>query len=334
MAEQLITVIAERGLAERRAAADAGTAPRWDICAVIDALGVPGVCYDDGVDSHLALVELALERSAPGDLLLCFGEDIAFPLLAVGTLHRQRRVFTIAHSLAPVKKLLLHHGLWGDRVAGLVVYSDSQRRLAQQRLGWPPDRVHLIPFQADQQFFMPAAAENQPAVAGPVVSIGGEHRDWPTFMAASAGLPVETSMGSDWARLSHGVANLSANVVNRKRSWLELRRLYQDASAVVVPLLPCTFPAGISSALEAMACAAPVIVTATKGLQGVLPAEAVRWVPSGDATALRRAIDDLRGDPAAARALGLRARAWLEAHATLDAFAARLAELARQALVR
>lgn len=324
MGRRIMVVVAERGLAERRAAAAAGTAPRWDVCAVIDALAAPVVSYDDGVSDRRRLCSLALERSNPGDLLVCFGEDVAFPLLTLGKLHPPRRVFTIAHSLAPLKKLVMHHQLWGDRVAGLVVYNELQRQLAEERLGWPADLVHRIPFQTDQRFYVPATGRPQPA-NGPVVSVGGEHRDWPTLLAACAGLPVETSMGSAWARQSRQAAELPPNVVNRRRSWEELRQLYHQATAVVVPLLPCEFPAGISSALEAMACAAPVIVTDTAGLNGVLPEDTVRRVPPGDADALRAAIDDLRRNPAAAQSLGRRARFWVEEHATLEAFVMRFA---------
>lgn len=326
----MLILAAERGVASRRAEASAGTAPAWDVATVADALAAPLLTYDDGPGNRRHLAALALSRSAAGDLLVCFGEDVALPLLALGALRRRRRVFTIAHSLAPLKKLLLHRWLWGNQVAGLVVYNRLQEALACGRLGWPSARVHRVSFQADHRFFTPDGSGATEA-SGAVVSIGGEHRDYPTLIAACDGLAAELSMGSAWARVTRNVVALPDAMVNRRRSWDELRRLYQRAPVVVVPLLPCAFPAGISSALEAMACAAPVIVTRTDGMEGVLPEDVVCRVPAGDVGALRAAIAELRRDPVAARALGRRARAWVESHATLDLYAAKFAALVRTA---
>lgn len=331
MNTRIWVIAAEKKIAERRADVQSGTAPRWDICDVADALNATIISYDDGTISKKRLAALALSRSAPGDVLVCFGEDVALPLLTLGMFHRRRRVITIGHSLAPLKKILLHRCFWNSRLAGLIVYNEQQQRLAQGRLAWPAQKIHVMPFQADTTFFAPGV-DGLRRADGSIVSIGGEHRDYPTFITACGDLPVETSMGSQWARVTRCISALPINVTNRRRSWDELRSLYQHASVVVVPLLPCGFPAGISSALEAMACGAPVIVTRTEGLTGVLPDNTVRWVPAGDVVALRTALDELRRDPSEANALGQRARSWVAEHASLQRYVERFTTIVRASL--
>lgn len=71
---------------------------------------------------------------------------------------------------------------------------------------------------------------------------------------------------------------------------------------------------GLSVALlEAMAAALPIVATAVSGTdQAMVPEETGLVVPPGDARALARAVVELLGDPARARALGRRARERVE----------------------
>jgi L-malate glycosyltransferase len=66
------------------------------------------------------------------------------------------------------------------------------------------------------------------------------------------------------------------------------------------------------TALEAMACARPVVVTAAGGLQHLVPDDGGRKVPAGDAAALEDALGELLADPALRRAMGERNRAVVE----------------------
>lgn len=58
------------------------------------------------------------------------------------------------------------------------------------------------------------------------------------------------------------------------------------------------------SALEAMACAKPVVGTDAGGLRHLFTAEGGRHVPVGDVTALARALREILTDPAGQRAMG------------------------------
>jgi glycosyltransferase involved in cell wall biosynthesis len=66
------------------------------------------------------------------------------------------------------------------------------------------------------------------------------------------------------------------------------------------------------TALEAMACARPVVVTAAGGLQHLAPDAGGRKVPPGDPTALSDALAELLGDPGLRQAMGARNREVVE----------------------
>lgn len=66
------------------------------------------------------------------------------------------------------------------------------------------------------------------------------------------------------------------------------------------------------TALEAMACARPVVATAAGGLQHMVPDDGGRKVPPGDPAALAGALREVLADPALRRSMGARNRAEVE----------------------
>jgi glycosyltransferase involved in cell wall biosynthesis len=89
----------------------------------------------------------------------------------------------------------------------------------------------------------------------------------------------------------------------------ELRRLYNKASVIVVPVLPTAYPFGITTLLEAMSMGKAVVVPDTEGLRGVVEdGRTGVVVPPGDAFALSDAVGGLLGDSAARARLGHAAR--------------------------
>jgi glycosyltransferase involved in cell wall biosynthesis len=66
------------------------------------------------------------------------------------------------------------------------------------------------------------------------------------------------------------------------------------------------------TALEAMACAKPVVATAEGGLGHIVDGGGGRQVPAGDASALARALREILADPALAHAMGRHNRRKIE----------------------
>jgi glycosyltransferase involved in cell wall biosynthesis len=100
-----------------------------------------------------------------------------------------------------------------------------------------------------------------------------------------------------------------------------LRDLYDRAAVVVVPVIETTFPAGITTLLEAMSMGKAVIATGTSGLGCVVPDDVAVIVPPGDADALASAVSALLSDPNKRRMLGERAQQFVRSKLTLDRYA-------------
>ena len=99
-----------------------------------------------------------------------------------------------------------------------------------------------------------------------------------------------------------------------------------------MPLRETDFQAGVTTILEAMAMGKAVIATRTTGQTDVITdGENGLTVPPGSAEAWRQAISRLRDDNELCECLGRNARRWVEEHATLDLWVARISEALRQA---
>jgi glycosyltransferase involved in cell wall biosynthesis len=111
----------------------------------------------------------------------------------------------------------------------------------------------------------------------------------------------------------------------------QLGFLLAAADAVVVPQRRTAagavqLPAKL---LDAMAAARPVVATDVADNAAILTDGRGMIVPPSDPAALARALDAILEDPAAAAAMGARARAWCEQHASVDALAGVVAEVVR-----
>jgi glycosyltransferase involved in cell wall biosynthesis len=112
-----------------------------------------------------------------------------------------------------------------------------------------------------------------------------------------------------------------------------------ERSAVVSAMQACDVyclpsygePYGMT-ALEAMACARPVVATAAGGLQHLVPDEGGRKVPPGDPAALAGALGELLADPGLRRSMGERNRAAVEQRFAWSAVVDRLEQIYREAI--
>ena len=115
----------------------------------------------------------------------------------------------------------------------------------------------------------------------------------------------------------------------------DIRRLYNRARAVIVPLKDVHQPSGYSVTLQAMSCGRPVVLTKTRGLwapEHFIDGDNCLLVPPGDATALGAAISRLRSDAALAARIGSAARETVTRHFGLDRIGQGTLALARLGL--
>jgi len=287
--------------------------------------------------SPMLLARLAAEawgRAARYDVVFLTGEDLALPYAALCAARGKRgRCVSIAHYLNPLKKSLpLHHSMLGRFIDRWVLYSPVQHLFAEERLRTPCWKLELIPFHADAGFYAPAGGQRRERDL--VVAAGFERRDYATLFAAARmlGLRLELGVGSPWSRFRQALPPLPENATNRFRTRDELRDLYRRAAAVVVPLQPTDFQAGVSVAMEAMATAAPVIVSRTRGLAHLLNHGVDgQYAEPGNAEGLAEAIAHVQARPYEAESMGRTAREKIVQALSTGHFVDRLAWILRAA---
>lgn len=259
------------------------------------------------------------------------GEQVGIPYATLAWLLPRSRRPThsmIVHILSVRKKVILFRLLGlRHRVDRLFVYASVQRDFAIDALHMRPERVSLTSFMVDSLFFAPDAAT--PAPRRMICSAGLEFRDYDTLAAAVIDLDVEVviAAASPWSKRTTkiGEAATPANITVCKLDLHSLRQLYADALFVVMPLHDVEFQAGITTILEAMAMAKPVICSRTRGqTDTIVDEETGLYVAPSDVAALRSAIVRMLDDPALAERLGKSARRWIVEQADVDVYAHRL----------
>ena len=112
--------------------------------------------------------------------------------------------------------------------------------------------------------------------------------------------------------------------------YFKMPALYRAVDAVVLPSFTESCPL---VALEAMACGTPLIAADSGGVSEIVRDGETGWLfPPGDVDALVALIGQVLSDSARARQVGVRARAWIEANATIDRMADRTFEVYEQVL--
>jgi glycosyltransferase involved in cell wall biosynthesis len=351
--------------------------PRKDYTALVERLGAD-VLDRAGARGHwftrlvaryagiaIAQAIQAFARRKNYDAILTDGEHIGIPLALLLKLagHHVPHV-TIGHRLTATKKRPFFKWLRvQSHVDRIALHAQRQYDLAVHDLGLSPDKLALIPYQADTDFWRPQADVAEERL---ICSAGLEFRDYPTLMEAVDGLEVKVVIGaaSHWSKRRNAAAQTEApaNVEVDRFDYVALRRLYARSAIVVVPLDDVDFQAGVTTLLEAMAMGKAVIVTHSLGQTDVVedrrtitrgahprkrPESLMRrvaeatgleieptgfYVPPNDPPALRRAIEYLLDRPEERARLGAAGRRIVERVATLDRYVDRLTELVDQAV--
>lgn len=322
---------------ERRpaaAAAATGSAPRRDFDALASRLAGRVVYTDapgNNIVSHveprlrLSVGQAVRARRATASAYVALSERVGLPL---SLLPSDAPRIQIAHLLTSAqKRRMAQVTRYLERTDATLVFSRPQERYLREEVGLGPAQARFIPDKVDHRFFTPAGRIDD---GGYVLSVGREQRDYETLVDALAPLPVPGVIvsGSPWSHRSAAPLSVPDHVTVRSGlSYPELRDLYRNARAVVIPVFPGTsYAAGVNGILEAMACGIPVIASDTPGLSGyVRDGVDGRTVAPGDANALRETVEELWEDPGQARQLGDAGRDIVERDRTVDHFVERVA---------
>lgn len=278
---------------------------------------------------HVAAV---LPKLRDHGVIFSDGEHVGIPLalaMAFGPAHPH---VVIGHRLTAPKKRVFFSVLKAHRrMTRIIVHSRTQLEAATRELGIPRERLEFIPYSADTEFWQPLGLPEECLIA----SAGLEHRDYAVLDRACAGLGHQLFIAAGSLHSPGAACTLpssTSEAVVRQLNHLSLRELYARASVVVVPLLPNDFQAGVTTLLEAMAMAKPVVVSATEGQRDiVVDGETGVLVPPGDEAALRRAIVRLLDDPVERLRMGRNARRAVRERYSLDLYVGALAGSMRAA---
>lgn len=153
--------------------------------------------------------------------------------------------------------------------AGFAVPDQIQRLSA---LGCPADRLVCVPWKIDTRWFQPAA---QPSAGAEYLLCPGDvHRD-DALIAGLIGrtglkiirvgrLPIAPAAYAPFLDRPD-VFELRSNL-----SHLEYRELLRGAALVLLPIEQCDEPAGLTAALEALACERPLLANDSAGIGALL----------------------------------------------------------------
>jgi glycosyltransferase involved in cell wall biosynthesis len=167
-----------------------------------------------------------------------------------------------------------------------------------------------------------------------VCAVGLEFRDYPTLIAAARGLDatVVLAAASPWSKRADTTnqQDIPENVIVRRFTQYDLRKLYSISRFMVMPLYPVQFQAGVTAILEAMAMEKAVICSRIPGQTDVvLEGQTGLYVPPGDPMALRTAIERLLRHPEDAERMGRNGRQRILAEMSLECYTKRLAPYVR-----
>lgn len=248
-------------------------------------------------------VARSLTREAhDGDVI--FAHDNDGLVIALMALFRRKRLGILLSTMSPERgrfRLATGRLRLGRRIGRFLVNTEDKATTLHS-LGIDRDRIWVGREQTDTEFFTPgppSSAKSRPMI----FSAGREQRDYATLAAATADLDVDVRIcaASPNATTQTSVAYpdpVPANMSFGPYPWPDFVQAYRDADIVVVPLLPHTYSAGLTVAMEAMACARPVVATNVPGgMADLIAAGIVTGCEPSNPSSLRAAIVELLEHP-------------------------------------
>lgn len=170
-----------------------------------------------------------------------------------------------------------------------------------------------------------------------VLSVGNDgRRDYDCLLAAAEKIPCEIKILTT-RKLPK---SLPGNITLLKSSWhnqhltdKDLRKLYQKARCVALPIIETFQPSGQSVALQAMACGTPVVITDTPGFwdkESYRDGVDLLYCKGGDPEDLANKIISLLASPSLLETLARNGCSTVRKIASMEGFATCIEEHCRQ----
>lgn len=327
--------------------ADLGQCPRHIMAALAQKLGAkvhaPGndvILPIDRIRSKLlgspatwAMARRLSAQLTSNDIVYCNSETTGIPLAAMCSRSTKSPTIVIYAHVAyrPLTQVALRLFPVAQKSVFVITNTTAQVEFLKQQFGLADDRVLLLLEQTDTQFFtpgLPSPDKERPIIA----SVGLERRDYRLLAAATSDMNVDvriTGFSADVRQsMSTFPASLPANMTTHTLEWIDLLKLYRNADIVALALTKSLVTSGVTTLLEAMACARPVIVTRTEGLVDYLkPSETVITVEPGDVEGLRKTIQYVLENTKVAAAIAQEGYRFVQAFHNSDKYVENLAQL-------
>ncbi|MBO8232356.1 hypothetical protein CU311_06640 [Prochlorococcus marinus str. MU1402] len=207
------------------------------------------------------------------------------------------------------------------RLDFIIFYGNADRLNSIKNFNIKKEKTFLIRFGVDTKFWEPNKKIN--FNSNYLFSIGQDPaRDFNTLLKVSTKkkIHIHTSLlnfrDDSKFKITNGTYHKSKNSL----SDLQIKKLYQDSFAVIVPLKDVFQPSGYSVTLQAMACGKPVIITYTKGLWAPEVFHNLKnciFVKPGDVRGIENAIKLLENDRKTYEYISKEARKIVEEHFSL-----------------
>jgi glycosyltransferase involved in cell wall biosynthesis len=290
-----------------------------------------------GYGGDFATVLASLRGANRADVVLSTVDTVGIPLMLArrsGLLRRPLVYVAIGlpERLARLGSARLRRLYAASLASAAVVVTYSEHEAAElERFLADHDRrtrIEFVPFGVDTEAFAP----NTQSTDVDVVSVGADpHRDFELLLGVAGDLPAvsfELVVAGDRART---LSPLPSNVrVETDLPFEAMRDRLERARVIALPVLENSYSGATTVLLQAMALAKPVVVTRTAAIAagyGLDDGDNVRLVAPGGRAELARALTELLGDEASARALGAAARVTVERELGWERYVERLERL-------
>ena len=153
------------------------------------------------------------------------------------------------------------------RIDFVLFYGDADRLNSIEEFNIPKCKTHIIKFGVDTNFWSPSNKNS--FFSNYLFSIGQDPaRDYETLLKVKTNkkIHIHTSLLKKRDKENFKITHGSYNKTLGSFTDMEIRDLYRNSFAIIVPLKDVYQPSGYSVTLQAMACGKPVILTLTKGL--------------------------------------------------------------------